>query len=72
MNILKKIKQLFTHHKPIFTLEDELLFVLKLKLGYDDKNLKIVSYKKTKKDYIIKDNHNNTFKIPVNKIDSKN
>ncbi|MBR2245537.1 MAG: hypothetical protein IJ880_00670 [Bacilli bacterium] len=71
MNIFKKIKQLFTHHKPIFTLEDELLFVLKLKLGYDDRNQKIISYKKTKKNYIIKDNYNNTFIISIDEIDSK-
>lgn len=71
MNIFKKIKQFFTHKKPIFTLKDELLFVLKLKLGYDDKDLKIISYKKNKRNYIIKDNHGNTFTINIDEIDSK-
>ena len=71
MNIFRKIKQLFTHHKPLFTLEDELLFVLKLKLGYDDPYMKITSYKKDKTHYIVTVNRYSIYTIPIDEIDSK-
>lgn len=71
MNIFRKIKQLFTNHKPIFTVEDELLFVIKLKLGYDDPYMKITSYKKDKTHYIVTINNYKVFTIPINEIYSK-